>query len=112
MIRGLKYNVFEKVKLCSACQDDNQVSNTHPTKAFMSTSISLELFYTWICLGQCRGFLGSEFVCGHSRDLRTKSNDIRDTRFILVWDLLRDNTLCLVCWHVWCTLKIEWKGNN
>ena len=34
---------FEKDKLCSACQADKQVTNTHPTKAFMSTTRVLEL---------------------------------------------------------------------
>jgi hypothetical protein len=34
MVRGLK-DVFEKDKLCSACQAGKQVANTHPTKAFM-----------------------------------------------------------------------------
>ena len=35
---------FEKVKLCSACQADKQVANTHPTKAYMSTRL-LELLH-------------------------------------------------------------------
>jgi hypothetical protein len=34
MVRGLK-DVFEKDKLCSACQAGKQVANTHTTKAFM-----------------------------------------------------------------------------
>jgi hypothetical protein len=34
MVRGLN-DVFEKDKLCSACQDGKQVANTHTTKAFM-----------------------------------------------------------------------------
>jgi transposase InsO family protein len=41
----LKDVVFEKDKLCSACQAGKQVANTHPTKAFMSTSRPLELFH-------------------------------------------------------------------
>jgi transposase InsO family protein len=45
MIRGLKDVVFEKDKLCSACQDGKQVANTHPTKAFMSISRPLELLH-------------------------------------------------------------------
>jgi transposase InsO family protein len=44
MVRGLK-DVFEKDKLCSACQAGKQVTNTHPTKAFMSTSRPLELLH-------------------------------------------------------------------
>jgi hypothetical protein len=43
MVRGLKDVVFEKDKPCSACQDGKQVADTHPTKAFMSTSRPLEL---------------------------------------------------------------------
>jgi hypothetical protein len=45
MVRCLKYVVFEKDKLCSACQARKQVANTHPTKAFMSTSRPLELLH-------------------------------------------------------------------
>ena len=36
---------FEKDKLCSACQAGKQVANTHPTKAFMSTTRVLELLH-------------------------------------------------------------------
>jgi transposase InsO family protein len=45
MVRGLKDVVFEKDKFCSACQAGKQVANTHPTKAFMSTSRPLELLH-------------------------------------------------------------------
>jgi hypothetical protein len=45
MVRGLKDVVFEKEKPCSACQAGKQVANTHPTKAFMSTSRPLELLH-------------------------------------------------------------------
>jgi hypothetical protein len=45
MVRGLKDVVFEKDKLCSAFQAGKQVANTHPTKAFMSTSRPLELLH-------------------------------------------------------------------
>jgi hypothetical protein len=45
MVRGMKDVVFEKETLYSACQAGKQVSNTHPTKAFMSTSIPLELLH-------------------------------------------------------------------
>jgi transposase InsO family protein len=45
MARGLKDVVFEKDKPCSACQAGKQVANTHPTKAFMSTSRPLELLH-------------------------------------------------------------------
>ena len=43
--RGLKDVKFEKDKLCSACQAGKQVANTHPTKAFMSTTRVLELLH-------------------------------------------------------------------
>jgi hypothetical protein len=45
MVRGLKDAVFEKDKPCYACQAGKQVANTHPTKAFMSTSRPLELLH-------------------------------------------------------------------
>jgi hypothetical protein len=45
MVRGLKDVVFEKDKLCSACQAGKQDANTHTTKAFMSTSRPLELLH-------------------------------------------------------------------
>jgi hypothetical protein len=45
MVRGLKDVVFEKDKPSSACQAGKQVANTHPTKAFMSTSRPLELLH-------------------------------------------------------------------
>jgi hypothetical protein len=35
MVIRLKDVMFEKDKLCSACQASEQVANTHPTKAFM-----------------------------------------------------------------------------
>jgi transposase InsO family protein len=45
MVRGLNDVVFEKDKLCSACQAGKQVANAHPTQAFMSTSRPLELLH-------------------------------------------------------------------
>ena len=45
LVRGLKDVKFEKDKLCSACQAGKQVTNTHPTKAFMSTARVLELLH-------------------------------------------------------------------
>jgi len=45
LIRGLKDVTFEKDKLCSACQADKQVANTHPTKAYLSNSRVLELLH-------------------------------------------------------------------
>jgi hypothetical protein len=35
---SLKDVIFEKDKLCSACQAGKQVGNTHPKKSMMSTS--------------------------------------------------------------------------
>jgi hypothetical protein len=45
MVRCLKDVVFEKDKLCSACQAGKQVANTYPTKAFMSTSRPLQVLH-------------------------------------------------------------------
>jgi hypothetical protein len=45
MVRGLNDVVFEMDKPCSACQAGKQVANTHPTKAFLSTSRPLELLH-------------------------------------------------------------------
>ena len=45
LVRGLKDVKFEKDKLCSACQASKQVANTHPTKAYMSTTRVLELLH-------------------------------------------------------------------
>jgi transposase InsO family protein len=45
LVRGLKDVKFEKDKPCSACQVSKQVANTHPTKAYMSTSRVLELLH-------------------------------------------------------------------
>ena len=45
LVKGLKDVKFKKDKLCSACQAGKQVANTHPTKAFMSTTRVLELLY-------------------------------------------------------------------
>jgi hypothetical protein len=44
MVIGMNNDIiFEKNKLCSACQAGKQVGNTHPTKSVMYTSRSLEL---------------------------------------------------------------------
>jgi transposase InsO family protein len=45
LVRGLKDVVFEKNKLCSACQAGKQVGNTHPKKSIMSTSKAFELLH-------------------------------------------------------------------
>ena len=45
LVRELKDVKFEKDKLCSVCQAGKQVANTHPTKAFMSTTRVLELLH-------------------------------------------------------------------
>ena len=66
LIRGLKDVTFEKDKLCSACQADKQVANTHPTKAYLSTSSVLELLddysgYTWTFFLQDNASVASIF---------------------------------------------------
>ena len=45
LVKGLKDVVFEKDKLCSSCQADKQVGNTHPKKSMMSTSKAFELLH-------------------------------------------------------------------
>jgi hypothetical protein len=45
MVRGLKDVQFEKDRLCSSCQYDKQVGNTHPKKGMMSTSNAFELLH-------------------------------------------------------------------
>jgi hypothetical protein len=46
LVIGLNNDIiFEKNKLCSACQASKQVDNTHPTKSVLSTSRSLELLH-------------------------------------------------------------------
>jgi transposase InsO family protein len=45
LVRGLKDVIFEKDKLCSACQARTQVGNTHPKKSMMSTSKPIELLH-------------------------------------------------------------------
>jgi len=64
LIRCLKDVTFEKDKLCSACQAGKQVANTHPTKAYLSTSRLLKLLHmdlfvptTYASLGGNKYFL-------------------------------------------------------
>jgi hypothetical protein len=46
LVIGLNNDIiFEKNKLCSACQANKQVGNTHPTKSIMHTSRLLELLH-------------------------------------------------------------------
>jgi transposase InsO family protein len=45
LVRGLKDVKFEKDKHCSVCQASKQVTNTHPTKTYMSTTRVLELLH-------------------------------------------------------------------
>jgi hypothetical protein len=45
LVRGLKDVKFEKDKHCSVCQANKQVTNTHPTKTYMSTIRVLELLH-------------------------------------------------------------------
>ena len=45
LVRGLKDVVFEEDKLCSSCQANKQVVNTHPKKSTMSTSKAFELLH-------------------------------------------------------------------
>jgi transposase InsO family protein len=46
LVIGLNNDIiFEKNKLCSACQAGKQVGNTHPTRSVMSTSRPLKLLH-------------------------------------------------------------------
>ena len=45
LVRGFKDVTFEKDNLCSACQAEKQVGNTHPKKSIMSTSKAFELLH-------------------------------------------------------------------
>jgi transposase InsO family protein len=45
LVRGLKDVTFEKDKLCSVCQAEKQVGNTHPRKSTISTSKAFELLH-------------------------------------------------------------------
>jgi hypothetical protein len=48
LVRGLKDVAFEKDKLCSSCQADKQVGNTHPKKNMMSTNKAFELLHMYL----------------------------------------------------------------
>ena len=45
MVVGVKDVTFDKNKLCSACQAGKQFASSHPMKAYLSTSRSLELLH-------------------------------------------------------------------
>ena len=45
MLIGVKDVIFDKNKLCSACQDEKQFASSHPMKTYLSTSRSLELLH-------------------------------------------------------------------
>ena len=62
LVRGLKDVKFEKDKLCSACQAGKQVANTHPTKAFMSTTRVLELLHMDLFGPTTYKSLGGNFI--------------------------------------------------
>ena len=63
LVRGLKDVKFEKDKLCSACQAGKQVANTHPTKAFVSTSRELELLHMDLFGPTTYASLGGNLYC-------------------------------------------------
>ena len=45
MVVGIKDVIFDKNKLCSACQAGKQFASSHPMKAYLSTSRCLELLH-------------------------------------------------------------------
>jgi transposase InsO family protein len=63
LVRGLKNVKFEKDKLCNACQADKQVTNTHPTKAYMLTSRVLELLHMALFGPTTYKSLGGNLYC-------------------------------------------------
>ena len=63
LVRELKDVKFEKDKLCSACQAGKQVANTHPTKAFMSTTRVLELLHMNLVGPTTYKSLGGNLYC-------------------------------------------------
>ena len=63
LVRGLKDVKFEKDKVCSACQADKQVANTHPTKAYMSTTRVLELHHMDLFRPTTSKSLGGNLYC-------------------------------------------------
>jgi hypothetical protein len=63
LVRDLKDVKFEKDKLCSACQAGKQVVNTHPTKAYMSTTRVLELLHMDLFGPTTYKSLGSNLYC-------------------------------------------------
>ena len=54
---------FDKDELCSACQANKQVANTHPTKAFMSTTRVLELLHMDLFRPTTYKSLGGNLYC-------------------------------------------------
>ena len=44
-ILGVKYVIFDKDRLCSACQAGKQVGGSHPVKNIMTTRRPLELLH-------------------------------------------------------------------
>jgi hypothetical protein len=63
LVRGLKDVKFEKDKLCSPCQAGKQVANTHPTKAYMSTTRVLELLHMDLFRPTTYKSLGGNLCC-------------------------------------------------
>jgi hypothetical protein len=63
LVRGLKDVKFEKDKLCSTCQAGKQVANTHPTKAYMSTTRVLELLHMDLFGPTTHKSLGDNLYC-------------------------------------------------
>ena len=45
MVVGVKDVIFDKNKLCSACQVGKQFASPHPMKTYLSTSRCLELLH-------------------------------------------------------------------
>ena len=63
LVRGLKDVKFEKDKLYSAYQAGKQVANTHPTKAYMSTTRVLEPLHMDLFGPTTNKSLGGNLYC-------------------------------------------------
>ena len=63
MVVGVKDVIFDKNKLCSACQAGNQFTSSHPMKAYLSTSRCLELLHMHLFGPTTYKSLGGNLYC-------------------------------------------------
>ena len=63
MVVGAKDVIFDKNKLCSACQTGKQFASSHPMKAYLSTSRCLELLQMDLFRPTTYKSLGGNLYC-------------------------------------------------